>query len=191
MRTKLRANIEQYLKLTDDQFDRYFSLLEPKIYPKKSYLFRQGEVCHIEGYITAGCVVGFHQDDNGKRAALYLMMDDWWVTDIGGWVKQKPSMLSFQALEDTEVLLISRKNKELLFEEEPIFAALFHKMVMVTYGAIQERMISMICQPTEERYLDLINKYPRLEQRVPQYLIANYLGISPEFLCKIRKKVLR
>lgn len=185
----LRSNTEKYLQLSDQEFSHFSSYFVPKIYGKKEFLLRQGEVCNFEAYITSGSVIGYHEIKKGNKVVVYLMNEDWWVTDIGGWVKKKPSLLSFQTLTPTKVLYISRENKEKLFKELPIVERLFRMMWQVNIGALQQRLITNLSMTADDRYSLLIDKYPLLEQQVPQYLIASYLGISAEFLCKIRKKV--
>ncbi len=185
----LRSNTEKYLQLSDEEFRHFSSCFHPKIYSKKEFLLRQGDICDFEAFIITGSVVGFHEPENGNKAVIYLMTTDWWLTDIGGWVQENPSLISFQALEETKVLYISKEKKQQLYKELPVVERLFRMMWMVTIGALQKRLISNLSMTADERYSYLIDKYPLLEQQVPQYLIASYLGISAEFLCKIRKKV--
>ena len=191
MYDRLRSNTRKYLELPDDAFDHFTSLLELRQLPKKDVLLSQGEVCNFEAYIVDGCIICYHLNNNKQRTVLNFMYEDWWVADIDGMATQKPSYLTFEALEDTRLLLISRKNKEKLYAKFPIFERLFRLMTMVTLGALQKRVIANLSQNAGERYSALIERYPNLEQRVPQYIIASYLGISAEFLSKVRRKVNR
>ena len=102
---------------------------------------------------------------------------------------QQPSFLNFQAHEDTTILQITRQQKEELYKKFPVFNEMYRMMGMLKVGAMQKRTISNLKQSAEERYLQFIKKYPDFESRFPQYMIASYLGISAEFMCKIRKKV--
>lgn len=185
----LRANTEKYLTLKDEEFDYYFSLLQYKIFPKKSFLLRQGEVCDFEGYIIEGGVAGIHENGEGNQTVVSLMMDDWWVTDIGGWVREEPSYLTFQAMLETSMLLIDRERKEQLYRELPVFERLFRMMGQIKIGAQQRRLVNCLSLTGGELYHQLIAQYPLIEQKFPQYLIASYLGISPEFLSKIRRNM--
>ena len=189
MYDKLRENTGKYLTLSDEEFNYYISLFEVKKFRKKEFLLTQGEVCHFEAYVLSGAVVGFHINENGYKAVLHLMFDDWWVADIYGLAVSQPSFLNFQALEATKVLYIRKDQKQKLYQKFPVFNKLYRLMGMVTIGAMQQRMISNLSHKADERYIGLIKKYPNLEERVPHYLIASYLGISAEFLSKIRRKI--
>ncbi|MEO1258191.1 MAG: Crp/Fnr family transcriptional regulator [Bacteroidota bacterium] len=191
MHDNLRSNIQKYLELPDDAFKYFVSLLELKQLRKKEVLLRQGDLEHFEAYIIEGCMIGYHLNGKKQKTVLYFMYEDWWVADIPGMIAKEPSYLTFEAIEDTRLLLISRKNKEKLYAHYPIFERLFRKMSMVALGAMQQRVIAALSQKADERYAALIEQYPKLEQRVPQYLIASYLGISAEFLSKVRRKVNR
>lgn len=185
----LRSNTKKYLELSDEEFDYYFSLFEVKHFKKKEFLLKQGDVCNFEAYVLSGAISGFHTDEDGQNTVLDLMFEDWWVTDIYGMAVQRPSFLNFQAHEDTKVLQITRQQKEELYHKFPIFDRLYRLMGMVKVGSMQKRIISNLKQTADERYLQFIRKYPNIEKRFPQYMIASYLGISAEFMSKIRKKV--
>lgn len=185
----LRTNSEKYVMLTDEEFDYYKSLFEFKRFKKKEYILRQGDYCDFEAFILSGCMVSFHTDKNDNKIVLNLMAEDWWVTDISSGAKRKPSLFNFQAIEQTEVLMIQREKKEELYEKYPVFDRLFRKMGQLRIGAMERRTILDLSRNADEKYLDLKRRYPDFEKRFPQYLIAGYLGISPEFLSKIRKKL--
>ena len=103
--------------------------------------------------------------------------------------QQKPSNLYIQALEDSEVLMVNYENKKVVFNEIPAFERLFRLMVQKAYETMMDRFISTISETSESRYLSFIQKYPSIPLRVPQHMIASYLGITPEFLSKIRSKL--
>lgn len=149
----------------------------------------EGEVCTFEGFVTKGLFKVYHIDRNGFEQILYFAGEDWWITDIDSFTNEKPSSLFIEALEDSEVLLISKKKKELAYDRLPKIEKLFRVMTQKTHVALQRRMIDNLSKTAYQRYLDFIEKYPTLYNRLTNLQMAAYLGISHEFLSKIRRKI--
>ncbi len=135
-----------------------------------------------------GCFKVFYQDENLKEHILYFAIEDWWVLDIGSFVSGKFSKLNIQALEDSVILSIDRAAKEQLYIDIPKVEKLFRIMNQKSLSSMHLRMISMLHKTAERRYLDFMERYPTLNQRIAQHQIAAYLGISHEFLSKEKKK---
>ena len=152
-------------------------------------MLREGEICGFESFVTKGLFRVFHIDQNGFEQILYFAIEDWWITDIDSFTNQRPSQLFIEALEDSEVLLISKKDKELAYETIPAIEKLYRIMTQKTHVALQRRMIDNLSKTADQRYIDFTAKYPTLAQRLSNIQIAAYLGISHEFLSKIRKKI--
>lgn len=154
-------------------------------------LLRAGEVCKFEGFVNKGCFRIYYLDEKGLESVLYFAIEGWWITDIDSFTNQTASILNIEALEDSEVLLITYPYKNALYEELPKVEKLYRIMTQKTHTALQRRMISSISKTADERYLEFIAKYPFMEQRLSQQNLAGYLGISPEFMSKIKKKIAR
>lgn len=184
----LKQHILKQIDLTDDEFEIFSKSFYPKTIRKKEYLLEQGSVCKFEGYVTKGCFRVFTLDNDGKEHVLYFAIQDWWITDIDSFTNQIPSFLSIQALEDSEVLLIDKIDKEQLYKDLPAVQMLFRIMTQKTLVALQRRMISNHSETADDRYLNFIAKYPNIAQKLTNIQLASYLGISHEFLSKIRKK---
>ena len=120
---------------------------------------------------------------------MYFAIEDWWVADVDSFTNSKPSQLNIQALENSEVLLISKQNKEKLYQEIPEIEKLFRIMSQKNLVALQRRMIDNLSKTADQRYLDFLAKYPKITQRLTNIQIAAYLGVSPEFVSKIRRKI--
>ncbi|CAL2076059.1 Crp/Fnr family transcriptional regulator [Tenacibaculum sp. 190524A02b] len=189
--TLLRKDIEKYLEFTDNEFYIYKQAFVKRAISKKKFLLRQGEICSFEGFVTQGCFRIFTLDESGNEHTLYFAIEDWWITDIDSFTNQIPSLLSIQALEDSEVLLVSKKEKDLLFQKLPKVEKLFRIMTQKTIVALQRRMIRKQSLTAEKRYLYFLEKYPKIAHKLTNVQLASYLGISHEFLSKIRKKVVR
>lgn len=183
-------NIKKYIDFSEAEFTKLSSFYHIQEIQKNQMLLSEGEICDFEGYILEGCFKIFYNEDNIKEHILYFAVEDWWVLDIGSFVSGTPSKLNIQALEDCKVIMISKEQKEKLYQEMPQTERLFRLMNQKALESIQLRMISMLNKTADKRYLEFKSKYPTLEQRIPQHQIAAYLGISHEFLSKIRRKLL-
>lgn len=183
-------NIKKYIDFSEAEFIKLSSFYHIEEIQKNQMLLSEGEICDFEGYILEGCFKIFYNEDNIKEHILYFAVEDWWVLDIGSFVSGTPSKLNIQALEDCKVIMISKDQKEKLYQEMPQTERLFRLMNQKALESIQLRMISMLNKTADKRYLEFKSKYPTLEQRIPQHQIAAYLGISHEFLSKIRRKLL-
>ena len=189
MYTQIDKFVSKCIELNEKELDYFHSLLKFKKIKKKQFLLKAGEVCDFEGYVNKGCVRVYFIDEKGAEVDLFFAVEDWWVSDLASFTNQKPADLFIQTIEDCEILMIDYRSKEKLFEKVPKFERMFRIMMQRSYDNTIRRLISTISQPAEERYLAFIKKYPTIPQRVPQHLIAAYLGISPEFLSKVRKKL--
>ena len=187
--TIFEQNIAKHIALTELETAGFCSLFKPKKVKKKDFILRAGQVCKFEAFVTKGLFRVYHIDQNGFEQVLYFAMEDWWITDMDSFTNQRPSQLFIEALEDSEVLLISKKDKEFAYENIPTIEKLFRIMTQKTHIALQRRMIDNLSKTADQRYIDFIEKYPGLSQRLSNIQIAAYLGISHEFLSKIRKKI--
>ena len=185
----LKYNISKHIALSDNEMEEFCGLFQQKEVRKKDFLLREGEVCKFEGFVTKGLFRVYHTDTNGFEQILYFAIENWWVTDIDSFTNEKPSQLFIEALEDSEVLLISKKDKEFAYKNLSKVEKLFRVMTQKTHVALQRRMIDNLSKTADQRYIDFIEKYPQLFQRLTNLQIAAYLGISHEFLSKIRKKI--
>lgn len=184
----IRRNISRHVTLSEQEFELFASLLQHRHLPKRSSLLVAGEVCDFEGYVVKGCLRVYHTDESGADHVLSFAPEDRWVSDVGSLISQAPSVLSMDALEPTDVLLIDRVSKERLYAEVPTFERLFRIMSQHALVALQSRVMGMLRETADVRYHDFKQRYPELEHRVPQHQIAAYLGISPEFLSRIRHR---
>lgn len=166
----------------------FCGLFQKKSIKKKEFLLREGEICKFEGFVTKGLFRVYHIDNNGFEQVLYFAIENWWITDMDSFTNEKPSNLYIEALEDSEVLLISKKDKEFAYNNISKIEKLFRVMTQKTHIALQRRIIDNLSKTADQRYIDFIEKYPQLFQRLTNLHIAAYLGIRHEFLSKIRKK---
>lgn len=184
-------NVARHIDLTAEESDFFISLLEPKLLKRKKVYLRAGAVCNYTAYVLNGALKSYTVDAQGKEHILSFATRDWFIADLYSLLSRKPAILNIEAIDDTEVLLLSRRNQQLLYEKVPKFERLFRILVENALVASQQRLIDNMSVPAEERYLNFIKKYPDIPACVPQRSIASYLGITPEFLSKIRARLAR
>lgn len=177
------------LPFTDKDLAYFNSVLQYKKYSKKKFLLLEGEICKFEAFILKGCIRTYHIDQSGAEVTLQFAVEDWWVSDITSFNEQSPSQVYIETLEDCELLFLTPETKEDLLTTVPGFERMFRLMVQRNLAQLQERLFRTISTTAVEKYLDFLNRYPAIPQRVAQHYIASYLGFSPEFLSKVRKKL--
>ncbi|WP_282075817.1 Crp/Fnr family transcriptional regulator [Maribacter aquivivus] len=189
MKELLIRNILNHITLSNEELENFCDLFNQNEVLKKHFLLREGEICKFEGFVIKGLFRVYHIDSNGFEQVLYFAQESWWITDIDSFTNEKTSQLYIQALEDSEVLLISKKDKEFAYSNIPKIEKLFRVMTQKTHIALQRRMIDNLSKTADQRYIDFMEKYPKLFQKLTNVQIAAYLGISHEFLSKIRRKI--
>lgn len=185
----LKQNIAAHISLSQNETEAFCNLFEHQQIKKKSFLLREGEVCKFEGFVTKGLFRVYHIDQHGFEQILYFAVENWWITDIDSFTNETPSQLFIEALEDSEILIISKSDKEFAYSNLPIIEKLFRVMTQKTHVALQRRMIDNLSKTAESRYIDFTEKYPELIQRLSNIQVAAYLGITNVFLSNIRKKI--
>jgi CRP-like cAMP-binding protein len=185
----LISNIQRFLPLTDEEKYMILSIMKPKKIRKRQYLLQEGDNSKYSAFVLSGCLRCYFVDQNGFEHILQFAIEDWWIADMMSFTSGKSSRLNIDALEDAEVLLLTREDQLALFERSPKFEKYFR--IITENGMIsnQQRLLDNLSLPATDRYKNFINKYPLFMQRIPQTQIAAYLGITPEFLSKIRSQI--
>ena len=182
-------NVEKHIRLEKKDKDYFVSLLEPRQVKKRQFLLEEGEVCKHSSFVTEGCLKAFSVDKEGVEHILSFACSDWWIADMYSLISQKPAILNIEALADTEVLMLSRDAQQQLFKRVPAFERFFRILIENSLVANHQRIINNMSLTAEERYIDFTKKNPLLLEFVPLHNIAAYLGITPEFLSKIRARL--
>jgi len=183
-------NLGKHISLTENEKEIFCSGLKEKKVKRHHFLIEAGEISRYQNFVNKGCLRSFYIDENGFEHNLQFAIGGWWIGDMTSFLTQKAASLYVEALEDSEVLQIDNHTMEELYIKIPKLEGFFRILLQNAFITFQQRIISTISRPAEERYLEFINKYPYLEQRLPQIHIASYLGITPEFLSKLKKKIL-
>jgi CRP-like cAMP-binding protein len=184
-------NISGYIHLDDKDKAFFISLLKPMKLKRRQMLLRQGEVCRYSSFVTQGCLRGFSVDENGFEHVLNFAPQNWWIADMYSLITQKPGVLNIDALEDTEILTLSKVSQEELYVKIPVFERFFRIIIENSLVTYQQRLLDNLSLPAEERYNNFCRRYPTLITCLPSKQIAAYIGVTPEFFSKMRHQMLK
>jgi len=187
MLEKLRAFFERQFPVTDEQFEFIKTQFIPKKVKKGEFLLREGDMTRYSIFVASGCLRTYTIDDTGKEHILQFSPENWWTGDMS-FTSNVRSRCFIDALEDSEVLLTEPSSIQKLNQYIPQSAVHYQAALQKSMEAKNQRIVASLSETAEERYNDFLKKYPSLVQRVPQHMIASYLGISPETLSRIRKQ---
>jgi CRP-like cAMP-binding protein len=151
---------------------------------------QNGDVCKYENFVLSGCLKAFYIDNEGQEHVVMFAIENWWTSDLGSFITQMPADLNVQCLEDSELVQIHYNDLQQLYIDIPKLERFFRIIIQKAFVAAQKRIVNNFSQPAMDRYVQFREQYPKIEQRVPQYMIASYLGITKEFLSKIRSKLI-
>jgi CRP/FNR family transcriptional regulator, anaerobic regulatory protein len=183
-------NINAITPLTKDEENTIASYLVEKQYKTKTLLLNAGEVCKSSYFVKSGVLRSFTINDNIIEHILHFACKGWWIGDMYSLISQKPGHLFIEVLEDAETIELSKENQEILYKEVPKLERFFRILTENSLVSHQERIMNNLSLTVEERFINFKNKYPELLQKVPQKHIASYLGVTPEFYSKMKKKLL-
>ena len=185
----LRIALDKLSPFSDEEFEEFKSLIKIKQLTKGEYLFREGEIDRHLAFVNKGCLRYYLIDKDGDEHTIYFALENWWIGDMQSFFSETATPYSMQALEDCELFAFTREKFQYAIDNIKPYERFYKTMVPRSYAAMQQRFAQNSAQSAEERYLSLLKKQPEVFQRVPQYLIASYLGIKPQSLSRIRKKL--
>ncbi|OIV44016.1 Crp/Fnr family transcriptional regulator [Flavobacterium johnsoniae] len=188
---KIHEYLSRSVRLSERELKIFENSLELRMVPKKTILLHAGEVCNFEAYINKGCIREYFIDDHGIELTLQFATEDWWVSDITSFEDQVASDMYIETLEDCELLVLSRQSKENLINEVPQLERMFRLMIQRHLSKLQKRLFKTVSSSAMDQYIEFVTRYPTISQRVSQQYIASYLGITPEFLSRLRAKHLK
>lgn len=183
--------VSKHIRLNPEEQQHFVSLLHPQKIKRKDFLLREGDVCTLSTFVLDGCLRGFTVDANGWEHVLSFAPKGWWIADMYSLLSQKPGHLNIEALEETEILTLSKKDQEQLYMDIPAFERFFRILIENSLVANQQRLIDNLSLTAEERYLKFCDVYPTLIHQLPQKQIASYIGVTPEFFSRMRSNLLR
>lgn len=185
----LRRHLQTRVPLSDAEFDIFRGYVRPLALSKRQHLLVAGEPCLYLAFVTQGCLRSYSLNAQGQEHTLQFAPEEWWVSDLHSFLTQQPSTLNIDALEESQVLLLAQADLETIYTRCPIFERYIRLLMQSRYVALQERVNASISQTAAEKYQHFLRKYPTIARRVPQHLIASYLGITPESLSRVRRQL--
>lgn len=189
MHDLLIQNIKELVPLNERESLLIRDAFEPVTLKKKQFLLQSGEYSKHMRFIADSCLKLFNIDEAGNEHILQFGIKGWWMNDLCAYLTQKLTAYYIQAISDSVVLQIHRVRLDELFDQIQMMDRFFRIKTQNGYVALQERSMHAMSQTSEQRYADFVKRYRTIEQQIPQYMIASYLGISPEHLSTIRKKI--
>jgi CRP-like cAMP-binding protein len=185
----LQKSVLEKVSVSEEEFNFCKTLFIPKKLRKKRYLLQEGDICKYTAFVEKGMLRMFTVDEKGNEPILQFSSEGWWVADLYSFLTDEPSNYNIEALEDCELLLITKESWNILLEKVPAFERYFRILIQNSLIATQRRLMSSISETAEEKYLKLIDNFPGCIQRVPQHMIASYLGITRETLSRVRSQM--
>ncbi len=185
---ELKNYIERYISISDDEFQLFLSYLTHKSLKPKEKILDIGNKCNHRFYIKKGCVKLYSYNEKGNEQIYHFGIENWWITDYKSLLENKPSDKIIEAIELTEILMLSNDNFEILCKILPKTERLFRIIMERSYIAFQNRLEFLFNQTSEEQYINFIERNADFVKRVPQYMLASYLGVTPEFVSRVRSK---
>ena len=185
----LIQHINKKIKLSEKDISFITEQLNAETFKKGDFLLEQGDLCKHSSYVLKGCLKMYHTDKDGDEHIVSFAIEDWWAGDLASFISGSPADYSVKCLENSTVVHFSHETYGLLYAKVPLFEKFFRELISNAYVHSQKRIIHNFSLTAKERYVKFRKKYPQFEQRVPQYLIASYLGITKEFLSKTRKEI--
>ncbi|NQX82479.1 MAG: Crp/Fnr family transcriptional regulator [Flavobacteriaceae bacterium] len=186
---KLVEHLRRKIKLTDRDIGLISDSFKLKELKKKEILLFAGDRSTHMRFITKGCLRSYYIGEDAKEHIQQFGIEDWWINDLYSYITDTVAKQFIQAVEDSYILQIHKKRLNELYVEIPLFEHFFRIKFERAYVSLQERTINSMSKSAEERYLEFRSKHRSIEQRVPQYMVASYLGVTPEFLSKLRRKM--
>ena len=163
--------------------------LTPKKIRKKQYLLQEGDVCKAIAFVEKGVLRSYSIGEKGAEHIIQFALEGWTISDLYSFLTGEPATYNIDALENSELVIISKSAQEELLKKVPKYETYTRMQLTGAYLAMQKRITSIISLSLEERYANLTSVYPNIIQRVPQHMIASYMGLTPETLSRVRRKM--
>jgi CRP-like cAMP-binding protein len=181
--------LNEKIELTDEEQEIIKSYLTPKKLRKKQYLLQAGDVCKTIAFVEKGALRAYSTDEKGNEHIIQFAIEGWTISDLYSFMTGEPATYHIDALEDSELVLITKSAQDEILKQVPKYETYTRLQLTGAYLAMQKRLTSIISLPLEERYLDFLKTYQDIAQRVPQHMIASYMGLKPETLSRVRRKL--
>ena len=185
-----KKHIEKFATVSDTEFEEIITFFETKEVGKKENLVVEGQICRHHFFVLEGLLRKFFVNEKGAEQTTEFAIETWWLTDNFAYERQISTQFYIQAVEKSSILFITQENQGKLMQKFPQMERYYRFVYQRAYAAAQRRIQFLFSLSKEEFYYQAVRNHPEFIQRVPQYLIASYLGFTPEYLSEIRKRIL-
>lgn len=186
---RLFTSISEKVSLTDEEFEICKTLFQPKKLRKRQFLLQKGDVCKYTVFVEKGILRSYTTDEKGNEHILQFALEGWWMGDLYSFFTNEASLYDMDALEDCELLMITQPSWNLLLDKVPALERYFRILIQNNLIATQRRLMGAMSETAEEKYTKLVESFPGCLQRIPQHMIASYLGITRETLSRTRSQM--
>ncbi|WP_418502031.1 Crp/Fnr family transcriptional regulator [Flagellimonas sp.] len=183
-----KEHIAKFAQIPDDEFEEIIKFFDTKEVDKKENLLEEGQICRHHYFVLNGLLRKFFINEKGVEQTTEFAIETWWITDNFAYERKITSEFYIQAIEKSLILYITQEDQEKLLEKFPVMERYFRYIYQRAFAAAQKRIKFLFSLSKEEFYIQAVTNHPEFVQRVPQYLIASYLGFTPEYLSEIRKR---
>lgn len=188
MPEQLQLELQNKALLSEAEANEVLKHVQRKTLKRKEFLLQPGMVSQHMRFIESGALRSYSIEEDGSEHTLQLGVEGWWINDLYSYLTLQPSRMFIQATEPAVLSLIPKQALDVLLHRYPGLSYYFLDKFQKAYVALQERTLEQLGNDAMDRYTRFCIQYPQLEQRFPQYMIASYLGITPEFLSQLRSK---
>ena len=186
---QLFKSIREKVAFTLTEMELCKTFFIPKKLRKKQSLLQEGDVCIYNAFVEKGILRSFSIDEKGNEHIVQFAIEGWWITDLASFLTNSNSIYTIEALEDSELLLLTTEARDALMNQIPMFERYQRVLLQNAYIANQARINSALTETAEDKYLNLGKAYPGIVKRVPQHMLASYFGLTPETLSRVRKQI--
>lgn len=187
----LKSYFSKHLPFNDKEVEILKTVFKEKKVRRRQYLLQEGDICQFNSFVVEGCLRMYMVDDQGKEHNLQFAIENWWILDMESFYMGNPSKLNIEAIEHSTIYQIKKEDQFKLFVDYPKFNRIFRVLCENALIATQKRVLQNISSTAEERYLDFLDRHPQLFNRISNVQIASYIGVTPEFLSAIRKRMVK
>lgn len=184
----LQQKISEVVSISDEDFHYFTTHFVQKQIRKRQYLLQEGHVCRYQAFVVKGILRSYTVDEKGGEHILQFATEGWWMADLSSYFTEEPSPFNIDVLEDAQVLLLDKASWEKAMQQAPALERYFRIIIQNHLIATQKRLMQSLTGTAEEKYTKFQQTYPSCVQRIPQHMIASFLGLSRETLSRLKKK---
>ena len=183
-----KQHLEKFISISDEEFESILTYFKTNRVSKKEILQQEGENCRCQYFVLSGCLRKFMLNEKGVEVTTEFALETWWLSDNRSFEFQSEALFSIQAVENSEILTIDFQSLEKLYKDFPVMERYFRYVYQRAFAAYQMRIKYLYTFSKEDYFFHFYDSYPEFVQRVPQYLLASFLGLTPEYLSELRRK---